>query len=124
MLHCIFSRHSADPADYSSAGRYTVEFRQTTFTDTDTPAPFADSLPITINITNDAKFEGWEYFQVRIVETSDLIRVRIGQRDAVYVYIVDDDSESFVSLVYSQADYLQVVLLCDYADIPIAMIVF
>ena len=101
-----------------------MEYRQTTFTDTDTPAPFADSLPITINITDDTILEGLEHFQVRIVETSDLIRVRIGQRDTVNVYIIDDDSESFVSLVYSPADYLQVILLCDYADIPIAMIVF
>ena len=64
---------SADPADYSSAGRYRVEFRQTVFTDTDTPAPFADSLPVTINITDDTIFEGLEYFQARIVDASDLI---------------------------------------------------
>ena len=102
----MFSCHSADPADYSSAGRYRVEFRQTTFTDTDTPAPFADSLPITINITDDTILEGLDYFQARIVNTSDLIRVRIGQRDTVNVTIIDDDSESFVSLNYSPADYL------------------
>ena len=81
-----------------------MEFRQTTFTDTDTPAPFADSLPITINIMDDTIFEGLEYFQARIVDTSDLIRVRIGQRDTVNVTIIDDDSESFVGLVYSPAD--------------------
>ena len=83
-----------------------MEFRQTTFTDTDTPAPFADSLPITINITNDTIFEGLEYFQAHIVETSDLIRVRICQQDTVNVTIIDDDSESFISLVYSPTDYL------------------
>ena len=83
-----------------------MEFRQTTFTDADTPAPFADSLPITINITDDTIFEGLEYFQARIVNTSDFIRVRTGQRDTVNVTIIDDDSESFVSLVYSPADYL------------------
>ena len=70
-----------------------MEFRQTAFTDTDTPAPFADSLPITINITDDTIKEGLEYFQVRIVETSDLIRVRICQRDTVNVTIIDDHSE-------------------------------
>ena len=85
--------HSADLKDYSSAGRYRVEFCLTTFTDTDTPAPFADSLPITINITDDTIFEGLEYFQARIVNTSDLIRVRIGQRDTVNVTIIDDDSK-------------------------------
>ena len=81
-----------------------MEFRQTTFIDTDTPAPFADSLPITINITDDTIFEGLEYIQAHIVETSDLIRVRIGQQDTVNVTIIDDDSESFVDLVYSPAD--------------------
>ena len=106
MLYCIFSCHAADPEDYSSAGYYRVEFRQTAFTETDTPAPFADSLPITINITADTIFEGLEYFQARIVNTSDLIRVRIGQQDTVNVIIIDDDSESFVSLVISSVDYL------------------
>ena len=81
-----------------------MEFRQTVVTDSDIPAPFVDSLPITINITDDTIFEGLEYFQPRIVETSDLIRVRIGQRDTVNVTIIDDDSESFVGLVYSPAD--------------------
>ena len=91
--------HSADPEDYSSSGPYRVDFRQTTFTDTDTPAPFADSLPITINITNDNIFECLEYFQVRIVNTSDPIRVRICPEDTVNVTIIDDDSKSFVSLL-------------------------
>ena len=104
MLYCIFSCHSADPEDYSSARRYRVDFRQTAFTDTDTPAPFADSLPITINITDDTIFEGLEYFQARIVNTSDRFRMRIGLRDTVNVTIIDDDSESFGSLVYSTAD--------------------
>ena len=94
--------HSADPADYYGAGRYRVEFSQTAFTDTDSPAPFADSLPITINITDDTIFEGLEYFQARIVETSDLFRVKIGQQNTVNVTIVDDDSESFISLVRYQ----------------------
>ena len=70
-----------------------MDFRQTTFTDTDTPAPFADSLPITINITDDIIFDGLEYFQARIVGTSDLIRVRICQQDTVNITILDDDSE-------------------------------
>ena len=96
----------ADLEDYSSAGHYRVDFRQTTFTDTDTPAPFADSLPITINITDDTIFEGLDYFQARIVNTSDLIRVRIGQQDTINVTIIDDKSESFISLVNSPVDYL------------------
>ena len=96
MLYYTCSCHSADPEDYSSAGHYRVEFCQTTFTDTDTPAPFADSLPITINIMDDAICEGLEYFQVHIVNTSDSMRVRIDQRDAVNVTIIDDDSESFI----------------------------
>ena len=106
VLYSVYLCHSADPADYSSVGRYRVDFRQTAFTDTDTPAPFADSLPITINITDDTIFEGLEYFQAEIVETSDSIRVRIGQRDTVNVTIIDDESESSVSPVYSPADYL------------------
>ena len=104
MIYCFLSHYSADPEDYSGAGIYRVEFCQTAFTDTDTPASFADSLPITINITDDTIFEGLEYFQARIVETSDLTQVRIGQRDTVNVTIIDDDSESFVGLVYSPAD--------------------
>ena len=76
-----------------------MDFPQTVFTDTDTPAPFADSLPITINITVDTITEGLEYFQARIVETSDWIRVRIGQRDTVNVTINDDDSELVIFYV-------------------------
>ena len=83
-----------------------MEFCQATFTDTDTPAPFACVLIITINITDDTICEGQEYFQARIVETSDSIRMRIGQRDTVNVTITDDDSESFISLNYSPADCL------------------
>ena len=94
----VFSCYSVDPEDYSGAGLYRVEFRQTVFTDTDTPAPFADSLPITINITDDTIFEGLEYFQARIVNTSDLIRVKICPNDTVNVTIIDDESESFISL--------------------------
>ena len=94
----VFSCHSADPEDYSGAGYHRVDFLQTAFTDTDTPEPSACSLPITINITDDTIFEGLEYFQVRIVNTSDSIRVRICQQDTVYVNIIDDESESFISL--------------------------
>ena len=78
-----------------------MDFCQTAFTDTDTPAPFADSLPITINITDDTATEGLEYFQARIVETSDFIRVRIGQRDTVNVTINDDNSESAIFYIMS-----------------------
>ena len=73
-----------------------MEFHQTAFTDTDTPAPFADSFLITFNITTDNITEGLEYFQARLVETSDFIRVRIGQQDTVNVTITDDNSESAV----------------------------
>ena len=52
------------------------------------------SSPILIGITNDDTSEGVEYFQARIVETSDRFRVRIGQ-DTVNVMI--SDSESFIS---------------------------
>ena len=76
-----------------------MEFPQTAFTDTDTPAPFADSLPVTINITVDTIIEGLEYFQVRIVETSDVFRVRNGQQDTIKVTINDNDSKSAVFTV-------------------------
>ena len=98
--HALFSFHcdclSADPEDYSSAMRYNVTFRQTAFTDLDDPALTALSSPILINITDDDIFEGVEYFQARIVETSDRFRVRIGPQDTVNVTITD--SESFISL--------------------------
>ena len=86
---------SADPEDYSSAKRYNVTFSQTTFTDRDYPAPFTLSSPITINIMDDGIAEGVEYFRVRIVETSDRFRVRIGQ-DTINVTITD--SKSYISL--------------------------
>ena len=70
-----------------------MTFRQTAFTDGDDPAPTALSSPILINITYDDIFEGAEYFQARIVETSDRFRVRIGQ-DTVNMTITD--SESFI----------------------------
>ena len=88
---------SAAPGDYSSATRYNVTFRQTAFTDGDDPRDTAESSPIFINITNDDIFEGVEYFQARIVETSDRFRVRIGQ-DIVNVTITD--SENFIMLEY------------------------
>ena len=72
-----------------------MTFRQTAFTDGDDPVPTALSSPMLINITDDDIFEGVEYFQARIVETSDRFRVRIGQ-DTVNVTI--NDSESFINL--------------------------
>ena len=101
---------SADPGDYSSATRYNVTFRQTAFTDGDDPAPTALSSPILINITDDEIFEGVEYFQARIVETSDRFRVRIGQ-DTVNVTITD--SESLISLlnVCSSEDFLYIYVI-------------
>ena len=85
---------SADPEDYSSVVRYNVTFCQTAVTDTQTPAHSAVSSPILIGITDDDIFEGVEYFQARIVETSDRFRVRIG-RDTVNVTITDSESCMF-----------------------------
>ena len=65
-----------------------MTFRQTVFNDGDYPAHFTLSTPITIDITNDGIAEGVEYFQARIVETSDWVRVWIGQ-DTVNVTITD-----------------------------------
>ena len=73
---------------------YNVTFRQTAFTDGQDPGNTALSSPILIDIVNDDIFEGVEYFQARIVETSDEVRVRIGQ-DTVNLTINDDDSELF-----------------------------
>ena len=82
---------SADHEDYSSAGRYNVTFRQTAVTDIDNPNSTALSSPIVIDIVNDYVFEGVEYFQAHIVETSDEIRVKIGQ-GTVNVTIIDSES--------------------------------
>ena len=82
---------TADPEDYSSAKHYNVTFCQTAFSDAEDPADSALSFPILINITNDDIFEGVEYFQARIVETSDKVRVRIGQ-DTVNITITDCES--------------------------------
>lgn len=65
-----------------------MTFCQTTFNDGDYPAAFTLSSPIIINITNDGIAEGVEYFQAQIVETSDWIRVRIGQ-DTINVTITN-----------------------------------
>ena len=81
----------ADPEDYSSTVRYNVTFRQTVLTDTETPAGFAVSSFL-IDIMDDDIFEGVEYFQARIVETSDRFRVIIGAQDTVNVIITDSES--------------------------------
>ena len=71
---------------------YNVTFRQTAFTDGEDPASdTALSSPILINITKDNIFEGVEYFQARIVETSDRFRVRIVQ-DTLNITITDSES--------------------------------
>ena len=88
--------------------RYNVTFRQTAFTDGGEPANTALSSPILINITNDDIFEGVEYFQARIVETSDSIRVRIGQ-DTVNVTITDSESSMFGMHVNP---YLSTTIVC------------
>ena len=82
---------SADPEDYSSAVRYNVSFSQTALLDIFEPLAVAQSSPIVIDIVSDDIFEGIEYFQARIVETSDFVRVRIGQ-DTVNVNIIDSES--------------------------------
>ena len=74
-------------------------FRQTAFTDGDDPDDTALSSPILLDIVNDGASEGMEYFQARIVDTSDEFRVRIGQ-DRVNVTINGDDSELFRKLLY------------------------
>ena len=87
---------------------YNVTFRQTTFTDVENPAPTTLSSPILINITNDDIFEGMEYFQAHIVETSDSIRVKIGQ-DTVNVTIIDSESCMFGMHINP---YLPTTLVC------------
>ena len=90
---------SSDPEDYTGARkRYNVTFPQTAYTDQEDPASFAVSLPISINITDDDSLEDVEYFQARIVETSDRFRVKIGQRDTVNVTITEEKSESLACL--------------------------
>ena len=71
-----------------------MTFCQAAFTDVNEPANTALSSPILIDITSDDIFEGVEYFQARIVETSDRFRVRIGQ-DTVRVTITDSESCMF-----------------------------
>ena len=71
--------------------RYNVTFNQTAFTDRDDPTPTAMSSNVIISIVDDDLFEGVEYFQARIVETSDEIRVQKGPQNTVEVIIVDDD---------------------------------
>ena len=70
-----------------------MTFRQTASTDRDNPAHTTVSSPIFSSIMEDYFFEGVEYFQAHIVETSDSIRVRIGQ-DTVNVTITDSESSS------------------------------
>ena len=50
---------------------YNVTFNQTAITDRRYPANSALSIPILISITDDTVFEGVEYFQARIAQTSD-----------------------------------------------------
>ena len=95
---------SVAPEDFSSAVHYNVTFRQTAFTDRDDPVNTTVSSPIFSSIMEDDFFEGIEYFQARIVETSDRFTVRIGQ-DTVNVTITD--SESFIRLKCC-VDYVQV----------------
>ena len=85
-----------------------MTFRQTAFTDGEDPADSALSSSILINITNDDIFEGVEYFQARIVETSDKVRVRIGQ-DTVNITITDSESSMFGMRVKS---YISATIEC------------
>ncbi len=88
---------TADPEDYSSATVYNVTFCETAFTDGEDPADTALSSPILIDVINDDIFEGVEYFQASIVETSDKFRVRIGQ-DTVNITITDSESCSLTCM--------------------------
>ena len=71
-----------------------MTFRQTAYTDQGIPSVFALSHNIFINITSDDIFKDVEYFQVRIVETSNSSQVKIVQPDTVNVTILQDKSES------------------------------
>ena len=106
LLRCDYL--SAEPEDYSSAMCYNVTFRQTVFSDREDPANSALSSPILINITNDDIFEGVEYFRAHIIETSDEVRVRIGQ-DTVNITITDSESCMFGIHVNP---YLSTAILC------------
>ena len=55
------------------------------------------SPPFFIDIVDNVIFEGVEYFQIQIVETSDRFRVKIGPQGTVNVTITDDDSEPLTS---------------------------
>ena len=77
--------------------RYNVSFSQTALLDIFEPLAIGQSSPFVIDIVSDVVFEGVEYFQARIVETSDMFRVRIGPQNTVNVTIIDDDSESFIT---------------------------
>ena len=82
-----------------------MTFRQTASSDGEDPADTALSSPILIDIVSDDVFEGVEYFQARIVETSDEVKVRIGQ-DTVNVTINDDDSELFRNFYSPECTWL------------------
>ena len=71
--------------------RYNVSFSQTALLDIFEPLAVAQSSPIVIDIYCDDVLEGFEYFQARIVETSDFVRVRIDQ-DTVNVNIINSES--------------------------------
>ena len=87
-----------------------MTFRQTVFTDVNVPANSALSSPILIDITNDDIFEGVEYFQARIVETSDRFRVRIGQLNTVSITVTDSESCMFGMCVNP---YLTASIVCE-----------
>ena len=102
----------ADPEDFSSANRYNVTFLQSVFTDGGDPAPSTLSSPIIISLVNDDICEDVEFFQARIVVTSDRLRVRIGPQDAVKVFITDDDCESETYSIRSVCLELESLRLC------------
>ena len=80
--------------------RHNVTFHQTAFTDGDYPDDTALSSPILIDIVNDDVFEGMEYFQARIVETSDNIRVKIDQ--GTVNVTINDESKLFRNIYSSE----------------------
>ncbi len=89
-----------------------MTFRQTVSTDGDQPENTALSSPIVIDITNDDIIEGVEFFQAHILETSDEVRVRIGQ-GTVNITIIDSES-CMCDMHVNPISLLQLCVECFY----------
>ena len=88
-----FMYSCTDPEDWEEAREYHVQVRLTRTSDQLAPLGEAESVPIVLNINNDAIYEGDEVFTCHIVSTSDAPTVKIGSRNEVPVTIVDDDGK-------------------------------